>query len=67
MLSLIERLRQESYQEGPFLVFTERAHLKRGFCCGSQCRHCPYEPRASKGNTAVTSEIQALWPDLCGV
>ena len=25
-----------------FLVFAELAHLKRGTCCGSQCRHCPY-------------------------
>jgi hypothetical protein len=25
-----------------YLVFTERAHLERGSCCGSACRHCPY-------------------------
>lgn len=24
------------------LVFTEIYHLKRGVCCGSGCRHCPY-------------------------
>lgn len=24
------------------LVFTEQYHLKRGYCCGSGCRHCPY-------------------------
>ncbi|XP_028301484.1 uncharacterized protein C1orf53 homolog [Gouania willdenowi] len=23
-------------------VFTEFAHLQRGKCCGSACRHCPY-------------------------
>ena len=23
-------------------VFTAAYHLKRGNCCGSQCRHCPY-------------------------
>jgi len=23
-------------------VFTEVSHLKRGSCCGSHCRHCPY-------------------------
>lgn len=23
-------------------VFTEVSHLKRGICCGSHCRHCPY-------------------------
>jgi len=25
-----------------FTVFTEYSHLKRGKCCGSMCRHCPY-------------------------
>ncbi len=23
-------------------VFTAAYHLKRGNCCGNQCRHCPY-------------------------
>ncbi|KAK1163990.1 hypothetical protein AOXY_G15962 [Acipenser oxyrinchus oxyrinchus] len=25
-----------------YLVFTRHAHLQRGKCCGSACRHCPY-------------------------
>lgn len=25
-----------------YVVFTEQYHLKRGYCCGSACRHCPY-------------------------
>jgi hypothetical protein len=25
-----------------FMVFTEKYHLKRGYCCKSGCRHCPY-------------------------
>lgn len=25
-----------------YMVFTELAHLQRGKCCGSACRHCPY-------------------------
>jgi hypothetical protein len=24
------------------LVFTAAYHLKRGYCCNSKCRHCPY-------------------------
>ena len=24
-------------------VFTENYHLKRGFCCKNNCKHCPYE------------------------
>jgi hypothetical protein len=30
------------YLEGENLVFTAQYHLKRGSCCGSGCRHCPY-------------------------
>jgi cob(I)alamin adenosyltransferase len=25
-----------------FTVFSAKAHLQRGTCCGNQCRHCPY-------------------------
>ena len=28
-------------EEG-YLVFTEEYHLKRGYCCQSGCRHCPF-------------------------
>ncbi len=24
------------------IVFTEAYHLKRGYCCKSGCKHCPY-------------------------
>jgi hypothetical protein len=30
------------YMEGPYLVFTTAYHTKRGYCCNSDCRHCPY-------------------------
>ena len=33
---------EDYYYEGPYMVFTERYHLKRGTCCKSGCRHCPY-------------------------
>jgi hypothetical protein len=25
------------------MVFTATYHLKRGYCCNSDCRHCPYK------------------------
>jgi hypothetical protein len=25
-----------------FKVFTKKYHLKRGYCCKSGCKHCPY-------------------------
>ncbi|NOS56735.1 MAG: hypothetical protein HOP37_10835 [Cyclobacteriaceae bacterium] len=30
------------YVENGLLVFTQSFHLKRGYCCQSGCRHCPY-------------------------
>jgi hypothetical protein len=33
---------EDFYYEGPYLVFTAAYHLKRGYCCNSECRHCPY-------------------------
>ena len=33
---------EDYYYEGPYLVFTAAYHLKRGTCCNSGCRHCPW-------------------------
>lgn len=30
------------YMDGGKLVFTAAYHSKRGYCCNSKCRHCPY-------------------------
>lgn len=30
------------FSEEGYRVFTEKYHLKRGHCCKSGCRHCPY-------------------------
>jgi len=38
-----ELLPEDFYYEGPYLVFTSIYHLKRGYCCNSDCRHCPYK------------------------
>jgi hypothetical protein len=34
---------EDFYYEGPYMVFTAAYHLKRGYCCSSGCRHCPYK------------------------
>ena len=33
---------EDFYREGAYVVFTEAYHLRRGYCCESGCRHCPY-------------------------
>lgn len=37
-------LQPEDYyiSEEGYIVFTEQYHLKRGYCCKSGCKHCPY-------------------------
>ncbi|MBS7252418.1 DUF5522 domain-containing protein [Flavobacterium branchiicola] len=30
------------YTPEGYKCFTEKHHLKRGYCCKSGCRHCPY-------------------------
>jgi hypothetical protein len=31
------------YNEKGYMVFTEAFLLKRGYCCDSGCKHCPYK------------------------
>ena len=40
-----ELVLEEDFYRTPegYRVFTEKYHLKRGYCCSSNCRHCPYE------------------------
>ncbi len=32
----------DAYEEGPYVVFTAQYHRRRGYCCHSNCRHCPF-------------------------
>ena len=43
---------EDFYTEGAAVVFTARYHLRRGYCCGNGCRHCPY---AGGGRAAVSN------------
>ncbi|CAG8473256.1 hypothetical protein C2G38_476224 [Gigaspora rosea] len=29
--------------ETSYIVMTELFHKQRGYCCGNNCRHCPYD------------------------
>lgn len=45
---------EDYYREGAAVVFTARYLLRRGYCCGNGCRHCPYDPAAAED--AVSEE-----------
>ena len=44
---------EDFYWEEGKVVMTERYHLKRGSCCGSGCRHCPFSPPHIKMNEVL--------------
>lgn len=41
---MFKQLDPEDYylSEDGYIIFTEQYHLKRGYCCKSGCKHCPY-------------------------
>ncbi len=45
----------EYYIETARMVFTEAYHRRRGYCCGSGCRHCPFE----RPNELISNERTA--------
>lgn len=34
-----------------YIIFTEKYHLKRGYCCQSGCKHCPWKEKPEKKST----------------
>jgi hypothetical protein len=47
------------YLENGYRVMTDYYLIKRGYCCSNGCRHCPYYPKAQKGNTVLRSDIKS--------
>jgi|TARA_R100001463_G_scaffold14827_5_gene39001 hypothetical protein len=37
---------KDFYWENGKKVMTEKYHIKRGSCCDSGCRHCPYKNKS---------------------
>jgi hypothetical protein len=47
---------EDYYREGATLVFTAGYHLRRGSCCGSGCRHCPFGAGTGEETKGVNGE-----------
>lgn len=41
-----------------YRVMTELYLVKRGYCCSNGCKHCPYSPKAVKGNRKLRPELE---------
>ncbi len=46
------------YKESGNVVFTSHFLLKRGFCCNSGCRHCPYDKAIAE--SSFTLEVRGI-------
>lgn len=53
---------EDYYWEDGLLVMTAAYHQRRGSCCGSGCRWCPFEPSHELGATRLA--IDSLRRDL---
>ena len=49
------------YNEQGLMVFTATYHLKRGYCCKSKCKHCPW--KFGKSNKQHSSKLLKKQPD----
>lgn len=52
--SLVEG--EDFYFEGAAIVFTSRYLLRRGYCCESGCRHCPYREAGEMKSPAIQKQ-----------
>jgi hypothetical protein len=45
------------FNEKGMMVLSRGFHLRRGFCCGNGCIHCPFD--GVRGNCVVRGESRA--------
>jgi hypothetical protein len=53
---------RDYYLEKGQIIMTESYLKRRGKCCGSGCRHCPFDPIHTKGN----GELKKYLKDIDG-
>ena len=59
-LSLPNMTNKFSFEDGDFYIttegyrcFTSQYHLKRGYCCDCDCKHCPYVNNKNSQNLTL--------------
>jgi hypothetical protein len=58
MANWLDKYEADEFYLSPegFIVFTEKYHLKRGYCCQNGCKHCPYGFKKKKNPTKPSDE-----------
>ena len=61
-MSFTDKFEKEDYYLTPegYIVFTEHYHLKRGYCCQSNCRHCPYKEKGRERGTGDENKKNSI-------
>lgn len=49
---------KDFYIQDGYRVLTESFLVRRGFCCGNGCKHCPYFPKHEKGSVEVMEDVK---------
>ena len=44
---------RDFYLDKGKIILTESYLLKKGKCCGLDCKFCPYSPKSQKDNTII--------------
>jgi len=50
---------KDFYMENGYRVMSESYLVSRGYCCANGCRHCPYWPKAQKGNRVLRKKASS--------
>jgi hypothetical protein len=55
-MAFYDKYEKDEYYFTPegYIVFTEKHHLKRGYCCQNNCRHCPWRKRVQEKKPPTT-------------
>ncbi|WP_354578249.1 DUF5522 domain-containing protein [Hymenobacter sp. UYP22] len=46
------------YTPEGYMVFTEQYHRRRGSCCGSGCRHCPWKKKPGAAQSTDSTSLE---------
>ena len=50
---------RDYYVENGVVVMTAHFHMQRGFCCGKDCKECPFIPVGVKGNRELMEKYKS--------
>lgn len=57
VMEMVESKTEFYYDENGRIVFTEHYLAGRGKCCGSGCKHCPFDPKHQRGATTLQEKV----------